>query len=271
MTATAIAAAESPEAAGPRTAVRSTLVVSAPAPPAPADRPRLSGPLRLAPRRALLPGGVAPPGARLRRLPAADRRGRARRWWLVFGTSLDALRADDDGDRADQRAWWRCARASSAAVCARRRARRWPGRRRRSRWCGQPLPSDVARPGGADGDALPGAASRVVSADAAAVAGGGRRGRHRPGGQVHDRDAAAGAAGWARADAQRRLLRTRALDGGRDRARPVAAERLAGRSTTAGPAPASRPASTRRPPPTRRRRATWPARPCSSPRARRWP
>ena len=201
MTATAIAAAESPDAAGPRTTVRSTLAVSVLAALVPAlvglaflgrygwDRDEL---YFLEASHHLAFGYVDFPP--LTAVVGRAVRGRVRD---VAGRAA----ADDDGDRADQRRL----RGPERARAGRRPAG--------TGGCGaglgdgadragssQPLPSHLARSGGRDRDALPGA-GRGHPADAAAVAGGGRDGRHRPRGQVHDRDAAAGAGGGACADA----------------------------------------------------------------------
>src|SRR5437879_426863 len=76
--------------------------------------------------------------------------------------------------------------------------------------------------------ALP-VAGRSHAADAAAMAGGRREGRHRSRGQVHDRDDAAGAGGGACADAAAAGAEdARPVDCRRDRIRPVAAEHRLG-------------------------------------------
>ena len=201
-------------------------------------RHRLPGALRLASRRALLPGGVASPGARLCRLPAADRAWWGGWWCDVFGTSLDALRLASmlfalvgvaDGGAVRARAGRRAARAGGGGAGV--------GDRSAGAERSQPVPPDHARHRRADDDALPGAAGRH-QADAAAVAGGGRRRRRGAGGQVHDRHPAAGAAGRIRADAAAVAASHAAGPGSRSPSRRCCcAEPVAGRSTTAGPAP----------------------------------
>ena len=201
MTATAIAAAESPDAAGPRTTVRSTLAVSVLAALVPAlaglaflgrygwDRDEL---YFLEASHHLAFGYVDFP-------PLTAVVGRA--VVVVFGTSLDALRLTTMVIGLTSVAFVALsARELGGGLRAQAAGGAGLGDGADRAGSSQPLPSHLARSGGRDRDALPGA-GRGHPADAAAVAGGGRDGRHRPRGQVHDRDAAAGAGGGARADA----------------------------------------------------------------------
>ena len=151
--------------------------------PAPVHRP-----LRLEPRRALLPLRGAAAGARLRRLPAAHGLGRLararRRRRLARRAAPDLPGGRDRGDRPHLADGARARRRVASAARSRARLGAAPGRAR----LGQHLPPDLVRPARV-GSVPVRRAAGARPAGAAPVAGARPRRRDRPRGEVHDRRA----------------------------------------------------------------------------------